>query len=297
MTRSYAKALLAFVPLLAASMLPGCDTDDAQASVAGAPPTVLARGVVDVEGGLVSIRPQRTGQLVRIDAALGQDVSRGTILATLQGSAEYAEAEAARAELRRARAELANARHERDALQEQMSRVREAVALGAESGHVRDELQAQLDARAGAIPVAEASVAAAEARTRAAGFIAESTAIRAPTDGRVVQVNARTGEVVSATEGPAMFLLRPKSALIVRASIPERDVSHVHVGSQASISPADDDGTAYDGRVLLLSELARKPDPAVSSDDFASERVVDCVIQVDPKAALRVGSLVMVRFR
>ncbi len=91
MTRSYAKALLAFVPLLAALMLQGCDTDDAQASVAGAPPTVLARGVVDVEGGLVSIRPQRTGQLVRIDAALGQDVSRGTILATLQGSAEYAE--------------------------------------------------------------------------------------------------------------------------------------------------------------------------------------------------------------
>ena len=292
MTRSHAKALLAFVPLLAASMLQGCDTDDAQASVAGAPPTVLARGVVDVEGGLVSIRPQRTGQLVRIDAALGQDVSRGTILATLQGWAEYAEAEAARAELRGARAELASARHEQDALQEQMSRVREAVALGAESGHVRDELQAQLDARAGEIPVASA-----EARTRAAGFIAESTAIRAPTDGRVVQVNARTGEVVSATEGPAMFLLRPKSPLIVRASIPERDVSHVHVGSQASISPADDDGTAYDGRVLLLSELARKPDPAVSSDDFASERVVDCVIQVDPKAALRVGSLVMVRFK
>lgn len=283
--------------LLSALALQGCAPDDAQATSTSRTPSLLARGIVDVQGGLVSVRSRRTGQLAEITAAAGQEVTRGTVLATLQSETQTAEADAARAEVQRARAELASERLKVAALSEALGRVREAVKLGAESEHVRDELQAQLDAQTSALPVAEASIAAAEARLRAAQFVADSSAVRAPIDGRVVQLNARVGDLVNATDGPALFLVRPNTALIVRASVPSRDVSHLHVGSLASISDADDSETVYDGRVLSLGELARKPDPTVAADEFTSERVVDCVIELAPGAKLRIGSLVLVSFK
>ncbi len=281
--------------LVAACTLQGCSHGDAGPLQTGAPRAVIARGVVDVEGGLVSVRARRAGQLTEIIATVGQDVPRGAVLATLNADTEQAEADVARADLQRARAELASVRLRRAALREQMSRVHEAVELGAESGRVRDELQFQLDAQASALLVSEASVAAAEARVRAAQAIADSTTVRAPIDGRVVQVNAHAGDVAGSLDA-AMFLLRPKTALIVRASIPVRDAARVHVGSTASIAEADDDGTVYVGHVRSLGELARKPDPTLAADEFTSDRVVDCIVALESTAGLRLGSLVLVRF-
>jgi HlyD family secretion protein len=297
MIRTLSKAGWLVVLLLPALVLQGCAPDDAQATATSPAPSFLARGIVDVQGGLVSVRPRRTGQLIEITAASGQDVSRGTVLAKLQGETQNAEADAARADVVRARAELASERMKVATLSEALARVREAVRLGAESEHVRDELQAQLDAQTSALPVAQASIAAAEAHLRAAQFVADSTAVRAPIDGRVVQLNARVGDLVNATDGPALFLVRPHAALIVRASVASHDASHIHVGSVASVSDADDSETIFAGRVLSLGELARKPDPTVAADDFTSERVVDCIIELAPGANLRIGSLVLVSFK
>ena len=112
-----------------------------------------------------------------------------------------------------------------------------------------------------------------------------------------MEVNAHVGDVVNPGEGPAMFLVRPGTALVIRASIPERDASRIRVGSTASITAVDADGPTYDGRVFFVGELARKPDPSSASTEFSSERIVDCVLQVDPTAALRIGSVVMISFR
>jgi multidrug efflux pump subunit AcrA (membrane-fusion protein) len=288
--------LSALAVLVAGWALQGCTPSDAEPIEASTPRTAIARGVVDVEGGLVSVRPTHAGLVTDIVATAGQDVLRGAVLARLNGDTEQAEADAARAELQRARAELSSARQREAALQEQMARVREAVQLGAESARVRDELQAQLDAQTSALPVSEASVAAAEARLRAANMIADSATVRAPIDGRVVQVNAHTGDAAGSGDAAAMFLLRPKTALIVRASIPARDATRIHVDSTVSISAIDSDDPALVGRVRSLGELARKPDPTLATDEFSSERVVDCIVALEGTANLRLGSLVLVRF-
>jgi multidrug efflux pump subunit AcrA (membrane-fusion protein) len=290
----------ALLLLLVMLVLQGCSPDPAEASSTAMParPVVLARGVVDVEGGLLSVRAKRAGQLVEIAGTLGQEVTRGTPLATLSGDSEHTDVDVARAELQRARAELASARSRQALLREQLSRVREAVALGAESGRVLDELQIQVDAQDGAVPVAAAAVAAAEAHLRASVATADSRFVRAPADGRIVQVNARGGDVVGTSDPAPLFLLRPHGGLIVRASVPARDTSRVQVGSAVSIEAADDESLRYTGRVRSLGEIARKPDPTSAADDFSSDRVVDCLIELDADASapLRIGSVVVVRF-
>lgn len=297
MMRALLRIAIAVVAILpVAFALQGCTPEDAQANQMPRASSYLARGVVDVEGGLISVRSQHTGQLLDVSAQIGQEVSRGSVLARFQAEAQDAEADAARAELERARAELAAARVKVATLREAMGRLREAVALGAESGQARDELQAQLDAQVSTVPVAQASVAAAEARLRGARAIAGGSVVRAPIDGRVVQLNARIGDFVGAGDGPALFVLRPNGTLIVRASLPSRDASHTRIGSIASVSEVDDGKNVFEGRVVSLGEIARKPDPTLASDDFTSERVVDCVIALNPDARIRIGSLVLVSF-
>lgn len=296
MIRALQSALFAGGFIVAGLTLQGCKPQDARATTTASTPVALARGVVDVQGGLASVRPQRAGQLLELTTSLGQTVRRGAVLAKMQGDIQAAEADAARADLERARGELFGTQLKVRTLRSTLGRVREAVALGAESAHVADDLQAQLEALVSALPASEAAVTAAEARMRAARLISDSTVVRAPIDGRIVQVNVRTGDLVSSTEGPPMILLLPDSGLIVRASLASRDISHVHVGSVVSVSEVDGGNATYPGRAIALGELARKPDPTVAGDDFTSERVVDCTIGLDAGAKIRVGSLVLVRF-
>lgn len=275
--------------------LQGCGPPTANASVPVEENAVLARGTVDVEGGLLAAAALRNGRIVSVEASLGQEVSKGAVLAQLADGPERAEVDIARAEIQRARATLASARSKRSLLQDQIRRVREAVTLGAESGRVLDELELQLASEDVAIPAAEAAEKEAEARLSASVMAADAGVIRSPAGGRVVQVNAHVGALATSTDTTPLFLLRPHGPLIVRVSLAARDVPRVRPGMKVSVQETGSTRGDFTGRVREVGELARKPDSALPADDFASERVVDCIVELDV-SPLRIGDLVLVRF-
>ena len=275
--------------------LQGCGADSARASIPPAPATLLARGTVDVEGGLLPVLPTRDGHISAVLAVRGQTVEPGTLIARLADGPEQADVDIAQAELQRARAELAAGESRLSLLAERFSRVKEAESAGAESGSALDDLRLQMETQRSGIPVAKAAVSGAEARLRSAVLLADGNAVRAPAAGRIVQVSTSVGSLVSARDATPLFLIRPIAALIVRATVPARDAERLKMGMSVSVEPVDPGGKTYPGRVREVAELARKPDPALAADDFTSDRAVDCVVEVGD-APLRIGSLVVLRF-
>jgi len=279
----------------ACAWLQGCTARSEDAADNDAPDVVLARGVVDVDGGLLPVLAQRDGHVTAVNAVLGNHVEAGTVLAQLNDGSEQSQVDVARGELQHARAELAAATARLPLLQDQFDRVREAEAAGAESGRSLDELRLQFETQRAEIPIAEAAVATAGARLRGAVRLWQNTAIRAPAAGRIVQVSARIGMLVSANDTQPLFLIRPQAPLIVRATVSAGDADRITPGAPVSIEPADYKSRAYAGRVREIGELVRKPDSTQAADDFASDRAVDCVIDIG-EAPLRIGSPVLARF-
>lgn len=246
-------------------------------------------------GGLIPVMARRNGYISAVAGTLGETVAQGDVLATLAAGTEQAEADIARADEQRARAELRAQQQKLALLEDQFAREREAERAGAESGRVLDDLRLQLQSQRAEIPVAAAALAGATARARAALQAVEAGTVRAPVAGRIVQLNTHIGAPVSGTEPAALFLLRPHTALIVRATVAARDADRIAPGMPVSIAPADAGARTYLGRVREVGELVRRPDPALATDELASDRAVDCIIDAGD-APLRLGSLVIVRF-
>lgn len=287
--------LAALALLTAAAGLQGCEPQAASASMPASQSAVLARGTVDADGGLLIVAASRSGRIASVSTSLGQEVEQGAVLAQLADGPERAEVDIARAELQRAHADLAAARSKRVLLRDQVERVREAVRLGAESGRELDDLDLQLASDEAAVPVAEAAVESAEARLRGATLNADAGLVRSPAAGRIVQVNAHIGALAASSDTVPLFLLRPRGSLVVRASLAVRDAERVRAGMKVKVEDTSATGHSWTGRVREIGELARKPDSTQAADDFASERVVDCVIELDA-SPLRVGEVVLVRF-
>jgi len=184
----------------------------------------------------------------------GDLVQKGQLLATLDT------AELQGAVVQEKNAELANARREYDrSLQLSRSQV--------ESDSRRDEWRTK-------VSVLEAQVARAEAERRL-------TQVRAPIDGRVLDVHARAGERV----GTAGILeLGATQAMYAIAEVYETDVGRVAVGQRARVtSPVfatDLGGVVERIRPKIEKHDTLGTDPAARKD----ARVVEVEVRLDESA-------------
>lgn len=270
-----------------------------------APPTTpppgawlaMARGQVDVEGGLVHVVAQRDGQLASVTAQAGETVVAGAVLASLDQ--RYAEAEVATAEAALAEAE-ARARVARAHLPQARvaaRRLGEAAATGAATGQAADEAQtnlAVLDAEAGA---ADAAVKMAHAQLAAARLELDAGLIRAPVAGRIVARSAGVGDTVSAHAGTPLFTLLPERQRIVRAELDEAWVDVVKPGMTASVVRDSGVGPSVQATVLRVGEVFGPSRLAEDPVERASAREVECVLELDEASTLRIGQRVLVRFQ
>jgi multidrug efflux pump subunit AcrA (membrane-fusion protein) len=106
--------------------------------------------------------------------------------------------------------------------------------LGAQMAHRQlDQAQANLDLlKAGAwkpdLIIAQANVDLARAQIEQTKTDLERALVRAPVDGRVLQVNVRPGEYVGTPPSQALFVLGSVQKLHVRVDIDEHDIPRAH---------------------------------------------------------------------
>lgn len=298
MSRRLAACALA---LLAAACVVACAPSGDTAPAAPTPAAVdarfvaIARGRVDVPGGLLRVATAHGGLIDRWSVDAGDAVKQGQVLVQL-------DAREARMTLALAKAEQAHAVTQLDALRTEVlvARARRERAQAAPASGAAG-VQALEDARFAVIytgqqqAAQEAALLAQQQRVAQAQQRLDAGTVRAPADGRVVQRAAQVGEFVE-PHGLLMHLL-PDGPRIVRADLSELLIGRVEKGMRAEVVSIADDAVVHAARVLSVGEVFGPPRVAdtAGGETVVDARVVECLLQLD-EPALRVGQRVLVRF-
>ncbi len=271
----------------ASADLPAAKPSDAMA---------VARGRVDVEGGLLAITTPRDGVVIAVNAADGDRVKAGDLLLRLDPRAADLAVTAAQAELEQARAQSGVVEAKLPALAEQSKRLIAAAGDGAATGQAADDARSALAVAKAELAGAQSAVAIARQHLAAAQFEREQMDLRAPIAGSVVAREAQVGDRVGASSGKELVRLLPDRPLIIRAELGEAFVDTVRPGMRAEVIPDANPGTTLGAHVLRIGQVfgaARRSDDPQQAPDA---RVVDCVLALD-NGSLRIGQQVLVRIR
>ena len=279
-------------------LLSACSRAPEATTAATAPPTyaAVARGRIDIEGGLLALSMPREGTLSKVAVHEGDHVKQGQLLAQLDTHPAQLAVDAARAELEQAQAQLKLLAVKQAAAAQRARRLAAAVAAGAGDGQSADdarEAAAQLDAEQQG---ARATLDMAQQKLDAAQYELKQRSLLAPFDADVIQVTAQVGSSVSPASG-ALFTLLPNKPRIVRAELNESFVGVVRPGMHAEVSAnSDSPGAHWSAHVLRIGKVYG---PATLENDpqiRANARTVECVLAFDQPQDLRIGQRVTVRF-
>ncbi len=199
----------------------------------------------------VSLGFTSAGRIATIRVEDGDAVRQGQLLAALDTTSVAADLASARAERDRAAAEYAR-----------------SEKLLAEGWVTRPRVE-----------TARATLAAAEARVRAAGFQSANAAIVAPGAGRVLSRSAEPGQAIAAGT-PVLTLGDEREGYVLRVPLTDRDADRVVVGGAASVSIDALAAGRVEGQVVELSGRADR-----ATGTFIAE------ILLPADARLRVGQL------
>ena len=294
------RTLAIFLMFALAACSGGKPDTTANAPTTAAPSQYLAiaRGRVDVEGGLARVVAQRDGVVVAVNVQQGDGVKAGEVLAQLDPRAAQIELDDAKAQVEQARAQLVQLQLKLKEAQQRAPRIAEAAKAGAASGDAADEarneaasLQAQADA-------AKAALDAARQHVNAAQLDLDARALRAPVAGRVTQRDAQIGQAVSAQSGAALFTILPNRPRIVRAEVDADDADKIKAGMKAQVVRDTGEGPEYPAKVLRVGEVIGASTLTEDPLARATSREVECVLELEPGSAppLRIGQRVLVRF-
>ena len=289
---------LACLALSLSAMLGACSKPAAPPTATNAPSAyaAVARGRIDIEGGLLTLSMPREGTLTKVAVHEGDHVKQGQLLAQLDTRPATLAVEAAQAQLEQAQAQMKLLDIRLAAAKQRAQRLSAAVAAGAGDGQSADdarEAAAQLDAEQLG---ARASLGMASQKLDETRYELKQRSLLAPFDADVVQVSAQPGANVSPGSG-ALFTLLPRKPRIVRAELNESFVGAIHPGMHAEVV-ADNSasGVHWSAHVLRIGQVygpsTLENDPQVR----ANARTVECVLGFDQPQNLRIGQRVIVRF-
>jgi HlyD family secretion protein len=142
----------------------------------------------------------------------------------------------------------------------EIDKSRDAVTkAGDQAEQARTNLRKVMSNDAPAPTRLEAALAAARAELSLAEAALERTRIRAPSNGSILQLNARVGETVAPSPENLLVVLGDVTSLRVRAEFEERDIGKVRVGQGAVVRSDAFPGKDFEGSV---SSLARSLGPS-----------------------------------
>jgi len=262
---------------------------------APAPFAAIARGRVDVEGGLVRLLAPRDGVLAELRIKPGDSVKQGDVIAVIDARQSELAAGVAKAELEQARARAAALRSKSAGLKLRATRVSQAAEAGAATGQSADDARQALSELGAETAEAEAAIEVAQQHLKQAQYEVDVRSVRAPVSGRVVARPAHVGAVVSAQGGVEIATLLPDAPRIVRAELNEAFVTKVSVGMSASVVSEGDGGKSWPAKVVRIGDVFGPSKLVEDAQETTDARDVECILELATDE-LRVGQRVQVRF-
>ncbi|MCA1653548.1 MAG: efflux RND transporter periplasmic adaptor subunit [Sphingomonadales bacterium] len=184
--------------------------------------------VITASGALAARRDQPIGvagvggRVTRVLVDAGSWVHAGQVLATIDRSVQVQQAAQLAAQVEAARANAALA-------QSNLDRAQGLVAGGFVSKADLDAKRATRDAAAAQVRVAQAQLGATRAQIGQLNVLA-------PTNGLILSRNVEVGQIVGPSAG-GMFRLALGGEMEMRASLSQGDLTAVHTGMAASVTP------------------------------------------------------------
>jgi len=217
----------------------------APVSVTDVEQTVLASGTIQPFK-LVSVGAQASGRIVAMHVGLGDQVSKGQLVAEIDPSTQ-------RNALQNAEAILAQDRAQRAARSAALRQADLVFKRAAATYAQRLTSRADYDAAEAAFDTAQAEVVAVDAQIRAAKIAVDLarvtlgyTKVIAPITGTVVAIVTPEGQTVNAVQtAPTIVKLADLETMTVKAQISEADVPHVHPGQSLYFTILGDPSHRY----------------------------------------------------
>lgn len=208
-----------------------------------------------------SVASKGTGRLTSVQVDVGDRVTKGQVLATIEEADVKAKLLQAQARLEVAEAALANARPE---LREATLHYRRTKTLSDKGLVTREELdvaQARIRRSQAAVRSSRSAVNLAQAEIQAVQIEIENTVIRAPFDGTVIEKFAEVGEMVAPMAGTSnsrgsVAAIADLRTLQVEAEISESFLNSVTLDQPVQISLDAVPGHVYHGSVSQIVPAA-----------------------------------------
>ena len=220
---------------------------------------VTAPGQIDPKV-KVNISAHVIGKIERLFIEEGNVVKRGQKLVELERPAFIAQRDRARAELSNRRIEVIRARAQLGNAQLAYDRAQRLQQQGIQAQELLDRARLELENARAAFQSSQEGVRQAEATLAQASTDLERTTIVSPIDGKVVQLNAREGEVVvtGTMNNPASVIavVADLSEILVEAEVGETEVVAIRTGQPARIKVDAVPDKEYAGRVTEIGSSA-----------------------------------------
>lgn len=260
----------------------------------------VARGKVDVEGGMVLVAPRVDGVVEAVAVKQGDAVKQGQGLAALDPRAAKIAVAAAKAGVGQAQAQLDELQIALKQAGQRAPRIAAAARAGAATGEASDQARdavASLQAKQAA---AQAALDEARQHLAAVQLDLDATTLRAPVAGVVVQRRVAIGQTVSASSGQPLFELLPDRPHVVRAQIDVDAAGAIHAGMHAEVVRDSGSGPVYAATVSWVGQVLQPAGLTQDPLERALANDVDCTLELAPakagEAPLRIGQRVLVRF-
>jgi multidrug resistance efflux pump len=283
---------------IAACALAACSHSNGDHTQAQPAPAyaAIARGQVDVDGGLIKITAPRDGVVAELHGDPGAAVKAGDVLAKLDAHQAELNAGVAQAEVEQAQARASALRTKLAAAKPRAERAAEAAQAGAATQQAADDAKQALAELNAEIGEADAAVDAAKQKLKQARHEIDVLTLRAPVDAHVVARATHLADVVSVQGNAALFTLLPDAPRIVRAELNEAFVAKVAVGMSADVTAEDGSDKVYKATVIRIGDVFGPSKLTEDAQEISDTRDVECILRLDGDA-LRVGQRVQVRFK
>ncbi|MEN5145777.1 HlyD family secretion protein [Brevundimonas diminuta] len=285
---------LAAVVLLGLPALSACQKAEPPAEAA--PLHAIARGRIEVQGGLLALSAPIDGELRALDVVEGQKVRKGDVLARFDTADLTDETRLIEAQANQSRQRHTAAQRKARGLSETVGRYEQAAKAGAASAQALAEAQQSLADVQSEVDAAAAEIAVADQRLTQARNRLHRAQLIAPADGVALRVAASSGQRLSA--GAPVLTLLPDRPLIVRAEINESFIGRVRPGMKATVTIDPAPSGAKPLPAARLTYLSPAYTHARQDDDVerGPSRVVEGLLEFDARPDVRVGQTVRVRF-
>ncbi|HTE51453.1 MAG TPA: efflux RND transporter periplasmic adaptor subunit [Kofleriaceae bacterium] len=189
------------------------------------------------------MRAEASGQVLEVNAELGQAVKKGQVLARIEANAQGDSVRSAEAGVRSARENLSVASR-------QVERTKALVEGGALA-------ERDLETAKSSAVAAEAQLGQARAQLATARTQLSNATVRSPMDGVVSKAPVHTGDVVA--PGAELFTIIDPSTMRLEASVPSDDLQAVAVGTPVAFEVRGYPGQKFKGTIERVAPAA---DPA-----------------------------------